>query len=152
MYHLILFTSAILYPVEVNIAKVAPRDTTCSEIKVLVDLHVEDRIKIYKVLVERRLQRVDDVRIFQPLLQLGRLYGIKDDTLDIVSNQYFAKLEHLQHRACRVVGDRVTFKHIFGARNFPSEPALAEGRVYAKYIRQMTHFTAAAVIIILDTF
>lgn len=135
MYHLILFTSAILYPVEINITEVTPRDTARSEIKILVDFHVEDRIEVNEVLVERWLQRVDDVRIFQPLLQLGRLHGVKDNTLDIVSNQYFAKLEHLQHRARRVVGDRVTLEHIFRARDFPGKPTLAEGCIHAKYIR-----------------
>jgi len=135
MYHLILFTSAILYPVEVNIAEVAPCDTARSKIKILVDFYIEDRIEVDEVFVERRFQRVNDVRIFQPLLQLGRLHGVKDNTLNVVSNQYFAKLEHLQHRARRIVGDRVTFEHVFGARDFPGEPALAEGRVHAKYIR-----------------
>jgi hypothetical protein len=67
MYHLILFTSAILYPVEINIAETAPRDTARAEVEVQVDVYVEDGIEINEVLVERRLQRVNDIRVFQPL-------------------------------------------------------------------------------------
>lgn len=134
MYHLILFTSAILYPVEVNIAEAVPRDTARSEVKIFIDIHVKNGIEINKVLVERRLERIDNVWILEPLLQLGRLHGVEDDTLDVVSNQHLAKLEHLQHRTRRIVGDRVSFEHIFGTRDFPSEPALTKGRVHAKYI------------------
>lgn len=152
MYHLILFTSAILYPVEVNIAEAAPRDTARSKVKIFVDIHIKNGIEINEVLVERRLERIDDVRIFQPLFQLRRLDGVEDDTLDVVSNQHFTKLEHLQHRTRRIVGDRVSLEDIFGARDFPGEPALTEGRVHAKYVRQVTHFAAAAVVVVLDTF
>lgn len=134
IYHLILFTSAILYPIEINIAEAAPRDTARSEVEIFVDVHVEDRIEIDKVLVQGRLERVDDVRVFQPLLQLGRFHGVEDDTLHVVSNQYLAKLEHLEHRTSRIVGDRVALEHIFGTRDFPGEPALTEGRVYAEHV------------------
>lgn len=71
MYHLILFTSAILYPVEINIAEAVPCDTTSSEIKIFVDIHIKNGIEINKVFIECRLERIDNVRIFQPLLQLG---------------------------------------------------------------------------------
>lgn len=71
MYHLILFTSAILYPVEINIAEAVPRDTACSEVKIFVDIHVENRIEVNKVLIECRFERIDNVWIFQPLFQLG---------------------------------------------------------------------------------
>ena len=64
MYHLILFTSAILYPVKVNIAEEAPRDAARSEIKILVDFYIEDGIEVDEVLVERGFQGVNDVRIF----------------------------------------------------------------------------------------
>lgn len=151
MYHLILFTSAILYPVEINIAEAVPCDTARSEVKIFVDIYIKNGIEINKVLVERWLERIDNIWIFQPLLQLGRLHGVEDNTLDIVSNQHLAKLEHLQHRTRRIVRNRISFEHIFGTRDFPSEPALTEGRVHAKYVRQMTHFAAAAVVIVLDT-
>lgn len=71
MNHLIVFTSAILYPVEINIAEAATRDAARAEIEILVDVHVEDWIEINEVFLERRFQCVNNVRIFQPVLQLG---------------------------------------------------------------------------------
>lgn len=151
MYHLIMFTNAILYPVEVNIAEAAARNATGAEIEIFIDVHIEDGVEIDEVFLERRFQCVSNVWILQPVFQFGRLHGVENNTLDVISNQHLAKLEHLQHGTCRVVGDGVTLEHIFGARYFPSEPTLTKGCIHAKYIRQMTHFAAAAIVVILDT-
>lgn len=81
-----MFTSAILYPVEINIAEAAARNTAGAEVEVFVDVHIEDRIEIDEVLLEGRLERVDDVRVLEPVFQLRGPHGVEDDTFDVVSN------------------------------------------------------------------
>lgn len=49
--------------------------------------------------------------------------------LDVISNESFPQLKHLQHGGSTVVRDAVSLQNIFGHDHLPGQPALAEGSV-----------------------
>ena len=52
------------------------------EVKVFIDVHVEERVKVDKVLVRISFQGVADHGAVQPLVQLRRPDGVVDDALE----------------------------------------------------------------------
>ena len=93
-------------PVVVDVDKGVPGDAGHPEVKVLVYVHVEQRIEVDKVLVLQWFQCFVNGLILEPLLELGRVAAhVEDDALDVVADEDLPEVKHLENALGRVVGN-----------------------------------------------
>jgi ribosomal protein L31E len=75
--HLAAFQSTELDPIDIHIAETVACDSRSPKVIVFINIHVEHRVKINKVLIQHWLQCFKNGRGTQPLLQAWRTYSIK---------------------------------------------------------------------------
>lgn len=63
---------------------------------------------------------------------------------DVVADEDFAEVKHLQHGDGTVVRDGVALEHILGGSHLPGQPPLAEGGIDAQHVREVPWLAAAA--------
>ena len=132
--------AAVLQPAKVHVAKGVSRDAVRAEVVILVNVRVENRIHVLEDLVRGQglPHGRQDVRVLQPLHELGRADGVVDDALDVVEDEDLPEVPHLQHALRAVVADAVALQHVLYRAHLPGQPPLPEGRVDTEHVRQVT--------------
>lgn len=134
------------------------------DVEILVRIHVQSGIDVLVMTgIEGVKNLLIDNGIGKPGGNLGRRHGIikyrlrigrlvdTDSTkneellyLDVISDENFSKVEHLEHRRGVVVRYAVALENVLGRRHFPGEPASAKCRVHRQKTGNVTRRTATA--------
>ncbi len=69
---------------------------------------------------------------------IENLTSKKGTNLDIIVDEDFSEVKHLEDGLGRVVGDGVAFQDVFDGAHFPCQSALPKCGVHAQHMRQMS--------------
>lgn len=69
--------------------------------------------------------------------------------LQVVGNEQFPEVVHLQHGGGVVLADAVALQQVLGGHHLPGQPAQVEGCVARQHVWQVARLAAAARVVLL---